>query len=168
VDFVPLHDVSAFSLGDPLAGLVDGGDLFIQSGLAEPERIWASIPAHARSEILSRRIRVTALDTATLARHHAPRPDLEVRMQGVALVGVFLRVAPFASAAGLDRAGLMAAVGGKLGRFFGKRGGSVVDANLAVIEAAYDGLIDVTAAIGVGAPGASAGDGDRVLEGAIR
>ncbi len=67
-------------------------------------------------------------------------------MQGVALVGVFLRVSPFAARAGLDRAALMAAVRDRLGRFFGKRGGAVVDANLAVIEAAYDGLIDVSAA----------------------
>ena len=147
VDFVPLHDVSAFGLGDPLAGLVDEGTLFIQSPLPDPESIWASIPAHARAEILARRIRVTALDTAGLGRRHAPRPDLEVRMQGVALVGVFLRVAPFAARAGLGREALLEAVRAQLTRFFGKRGGSVVDANLAVIAEAYDGLIDVSAAL---------------------
>jgi pyruvate-ferredoxin/flavodoxin oxidoreductase len=147
VDFVPLHDVSAFGLGNPLAGLVDGGDLFIQSPLPTPEAIWASIPAEARAEILGRHIRVTALDTAGLARRHAPRPDLEIRMQGVALVGVFLRVSPFAAAAGMGRHRLLEAVGERLGRFFGKRGASVVRANLAVIGEAWDGLIDVTAAI---------------------
>jgi pyruvate-ferredoxin/flavodoxin oxidoreductase len=90
---------------------------------------------------------VTALDTAALARAHAPRPDLEVRMQGVALVGVFLRVAPFAARTGTTRDALMTAVRVRLDRFFGKRGGTVVDANMAVIEAAWDGLIDVTAAL---------------------
>jgi pyruvate-ferredoxin/flavodoxin oxidoreductase len=149
VDFVPLHDVSAFGLGNPLAGLVDGGDLFIQSPLPTAEAIWASIPATARAELLARRIRVTALDTATLARRHAPRPELEIRMQGVALVGVFLRVAPFAERAGYDRERLLEAVGTQLGRFFGKRGTSVIKANLAVIADAWDGLIDVTAGIGV-------------------
>jgi pyruvate-ferredoxin/flavodoxin oxidoreductase len=152
VDVVPLHDVSAFGLGDPLAGLVDGGTVFIQSRFAEPERIWASIPAPARAEILARRIRVTALDTVALATRHAPRADLLVRMQGVALVGVFLRVAPFAERAGLDRDTLLAAVRERLGRFFGKRGGAVVDANLAVIAEAYDGLIDVTAALRAAEP----------------
>ena len=147
VDFVPLHDVSAFGLGNPLAGLVDGGDLFIQSSLPTPEAIWASIPAEARAEILARRIRVTALDTAGLARRHAPRPDLEIRMQGVAMVGVFLRVAPFAAQAGMGRHRLLEAVGERLGRFFGKRGADVVRANLAVIGEAWDGLIDVTAAV---------------------
>ena len=149
VEFVPLHSVSAFGLGDPLAGLVDGGTVFIQSPLAEPEAIWASIPAHVRAELVARRIHVTALDTAALAEAHAPRPDLLIRMQGVALVGVFLRVSPFAAEAGLDRVALMAAVRDRLGRFFGKRGGSVVEANLAVIEAAYDGLVDVSAALGL-------------------
>jgi len=149
VEFVPLHDVAAFGLGDPLAGLVDGGTLFIQSPLADPGAIWASIPAPVRAELVARRIRVTALDTAALAASHAPRPDLHIRMQGVALVGVFLRVSPFAERAGLDRDALMAAVRQRLGRFFGKRGGRVVDANLAVIEAAYDGLIDVSDALGL-------------------
>jgi pyruvate-ferredoxin/flavodoxin oxidoreductase len=148
VDFVPLHDVSAFGLGDPLAGLVDGGALFIQSPSVDPEAIWASIPASARAEILARRIHVTALDTAGLAAGAAPTADLRIRMQGVALVGVFLRVAPFAERAGLDRTSLLAAVRERLGRFFGKRGANVVEANMAVITRAYDELIDVTAAIG--------------------
>ena len=147
VDFVPLHDVSAFGLGNPLSGLTDGGDLFIQSPLPSPEAIWAAIPAAARSEILARRIRVTALDTAGLAARHAPRPDLQIRMQGVALVGVFLRVSPFAAAAGMGRHRLLEAVGERLGRFFGKRGANVVRANLAVIAEAWDDLIDVTAAV---------------------
>lgn len=156
VDFVPLHDVSAFELGDPLAGLVDGGDLFIQSPMQSADAIWASIPARARAQLLARRIHVTALDTASLARRHAPRSDLEVRMQGIALVGVFLRVAPFAARAGLDRDHLLAAIGERLGRFFGKRGSNVIRANLEVIAEAWDGLIDVTAAIHAAEPEAPA------------
>ncbi len=148
VEFVPLHDILAFRQGNPLQGLTDGGTVFVQSSLGDPEAIWASLPAATRAEMLARRIRLMALDTAALASRHAPRPDLLVRMQGVALVGVFLRVSPFAERAGLDRTALMDAVRARLGRFFGKRGGAVVDANLAVIEEAYDGVIDVTAAIG--------------------
>src|SRR6266508_4739451 len=158
VDFVPLHDVAAFSQGAPLRGLVDGGTVFVQSPLVDAERIWASVPVRARTEILERRIRLVALDTAALARKHAPRPDLLVRMQGVALVGVFLRVAPFAPRAGLDKEQLMVATRERLARFFGKRGGAVVDANMAVVRAAYDGVIDVTAAI------TAAGTTDRLQE----
>ena len=68
-------------------------------------------------------------------------------MQGIALVGVFLRLTPFAEQAGLTRDQLLAAVRPQLKRYFGKRGGSVVDANLALIADAYDGVVDVTAAV---------------------
>jgi pyruvate-ferredoxin/flavodoxin oxidoreductase len=149
VEFVPIHAASAFRHGAPLAGLADGGTLFMQTALTDPEEIWGSVPAEARTEMLARRIRLAALDTAGLAREHAPRPDLEVRMQGVALVGVFLRLAPFAAEAGLDRDALLDAVRGRLDRFFGKRGAAVVEANLAVIAAAYDRVIDVTAGLAI-------------------
>ena len=68
-------------------------------------------------------------------------------MQGVALAGVFLRVSPFAGRAGLDRDALLEAVRARLARFYGKRGTAVVEANLAVVAAAYDGAMDVTASI---------------------
>ena len=148
VDLVSLHDVSAFAMGDPLAGLVDGGLVFIQSPLADPADIWASIPAAARADILRRRIRVSALDTAGLARARAPRPDLILRLQGVALVGAFLRMTPFAVEAGLDRAELLAAVEARLRRFYGKRGADVLAANLDMVAAALDGLIDVSGFVG--------------------
>jgi pyruvate-ferredoxin/flavodoxin oxidoreductase len=147
VDFVPLYDVAAFRHGNTLAGLVDGGTVFVQSGLHDPDAIWAAVPVAARNEILDRGLRLWALDTATLALRHSPRADLAVRMQGVALAGVFLRVAPFAARAGLTRGDLMRAVRTQLDRFFGKRGAAVVDANLAVVEAAYAGVLDVTAAV---------------------
>lgn len=147
VEFVPLHDLAAFQQGSPLTGLVDGGTVFVQTQLTDPTDIWTALPVAARREMLDRNIQLAALDTATLARRHAPRPDLEVRMQGIALVGVFLRLAPFAAEAGLDRAQLLDAVKGGLGRFFGKRGKAVVEANLAVVAEAYDGVINVTDAL---------------------
>ena len=146
VDFVPLHDVSGFHQG-ALAGLVDGGTVFVQSALTDPGAIWASVPERAREEITRRGIRLIALDTAEMARRRAPRPDLVLRMQGVALVGVFLRVSPFAEAAGYDRERLLSEVRARLGRFYGKRGSAVIDANLALIAEAYDNAIDVTAAL---------------------
>jgi pyruvate-ferredoxin/flavodoxin oxidoreductase len=147
VDLVPLHDVAAFRQGDPLRGLRDGGTVFVQSSLTDPEAIWSSIPAPARRQILARGIHLAALDTADLARRYAPTPALRLRMQGIALVGVFLRVTPFAARAGLGRDELLAAVKPELKRFFGKRGDAVVDANLALVAEAYDGVVDVTTAV---------------------
>jgi hypothetical protein len=60
-------------------------------------------------------------------------------------VGVFLKVAPFVKARRMTLDELMAAVKGPLTKQLGKRGGAVVDANLALIRAAYEELIDVTA-----------------------
>lgn len=160
VELVPVHDVAAFRHGAPLSGLVDGGTLFLHSPLTDPEAIWQTLPSSARAEILARRIRVTALDTAALARRHAPRPDLTVRMQGIALVGVFLRLAPFAEQRGFAPEDLFESLREVLRRYFGKRGEKVVEANLAVIREAYESLIDVTGAIGTGGgadPGAASG-----------
>jgi pyruvate-ferredoxin/flavodoxin oxidoreductase len=147
VELVPLYDVAAFGQGDPLDGLVDGGTLFVHSPLATAGQIWASLPAAARARVIGHGIRVVALDTLGLARRHSPTPALATRMQGAALVGVFLRVAPFVAARGLSLDEVMAAVRGPLERALGKRGPKVVAANLALIRSAYEELIDVTAAV---------------------
>jgi pyruvate-ferredoxin/flavodoxin oxidoreductase len=163
VEFVPLYDVMAFSQGAPLVGLADGGTVFVQTQLTDAAAIWHSLPAPARAEILGRHIRLFALDTKSLALRHAPRPDLEVRMQGIALVGVFLRTAPFAERAGLAREQLLQAVDDQLTHFYGKRGRAVVEANLAVVTEAYDGVIDVTGAL-AGAPGLEEEEARELVE----
>jgi len=144
VELVPLHDVTAFGQGDPLAGLTDEGTLFLNSTLVDPDSIWASIPAYARAEIVARGINVVALDSLALAERFAPTPEFARRMQGAALVGVFLRVAPFVAERNLPLDELMAAVRGPLTKSVGNRGGAIVDANLELIRAAYEELIDVT------------------------
>jgi pyruvate-ferredoxin/flavodoxin oxidoreductase len=147
VDLVPLYDVAAFTQGAPLEGLVDGGTLFVHSTLADPLEIWATIPESARAAIVHRHINVVALDTVALAERHAPTTELARRMQGAALVGVFLRVAPVVARRGLTLEELMEAVRTPLEKSFGKRGGAVVEANLRLIRAAYEELVDVTAAV---------------------
>ena len=142
-----LYDVAAFGQGDPLAGVVDGGTVFLHSPLTDPVAIWNSIPAYAREKILARGIDVAALDQGELARRFAPKPELATRMQGAALVGVFLRTAPFVRVRELDAEAMTDALRGPLGRFLGKRGGEVVAANLSLIRAAYDELVDVTGAL---------------------
>lgn len=169
VDFVPLHGLAAFGQGAVLAGLHDGGVVFVSTELTDLAAIAAAVPAAAQAEMAARGISLYALDTAALAKAHAPRPDLLVRMQGVALVGVFLAVSPLAQQAGYDREHLLAAVEGQLARFFGKRGADVVAANLAVVSAAYDGVIDVTPALRLTNPATSIESGmpEHVPAGAL-
>jgi pyruvate-ferredoxin/flavodoxin oxidoreductase len=143
---VPLNDVNAFKLGDPLAGLVPGGIVFVQSREADPEKIWAGIPLCAQETIRARGLRVLALDTARIARETTAEPDLVQRMQGIVLLGVFLRVAPFVARRGLGEAELFAAVERSLRKFFGKRGEAVVQENLRAVRRGFSEVIEVEAA----------------------
>lgn len=143
VEFVAVHDLAAFQHSAPLAGLTDGGAIFIQTPLTDPAAIWSALPERTRADITARDIRVAALDTASLALRHSPSPDLQLRMQGIALVGAFLRLSPFRERAGLDREALMRAIEQRLTKSFGKRGRAVIDANMAVIQEAYDGVFEV-------------------------
>ena len=55
-------------------------------------------------------------------------------MQGIVLLGVFLKVAPFVAARGLGDSELYAAIEKSLRKFFGKRGDQVVRENLAAVK----------------------------------
>ncbi len=125
VDLVALHDLAAFAARDPLRGIVDGGALLVETALADPQAIWTAIPADARMRILRQGIKVAAIDASELARRHAARPDLVARARSVALAGALLRLTPFGARSSLD-------------------GGGV---DLAIMRAAYDAVVDVTAAL---------------------
>lgn len=145
VDFVPLNDVNAFNIGDPLAGLVPGGIVFIQCDETDPAAIWTRVPARARAAIRERGLRVLALDTARIARETTRQPDLVQRMQGIVLLGVFLRVAPFVARRGLGETELFAGVERALRKFFGKRGEAVIQENLRAVHRGFAEAIEVEA-----------------------
>jgi pyruvate-ferredoxin/flavodoxin oxidoreductase len=134
VDFVPLNNVNAFNLGNPLSGLVPGGTVFIQHTSVDPGRVWSSIPADAQKFIRDNHIRVVALDAVKVAQETASERQLAQRMQGIVLLGVFLRVAPFVQSRGLRDAEVDTAVEKSLRKFFGKRGEKVVRENLTAVR----------------------------------
>jgi pyruvate-ferredoxin/flavodoxin oxidoreductase len=134
VDFVPLNNVNAFNLGNPLSGLVPGGTVFIQHTSVDPGRVWSSIPADAQKFIRDNHIRVVALDAVKVAQETASERQLAQRMQGIVLLGVFLRVAPFVQSRGLSDAEVDTAVEKSLRKFFGKRGEKVVQENLTAVR----------------------------------
>jgi pyruvate-ferredoxin/flavodoxin oxidoreductase len=146
VEFVPLNDVNAFNLGNPLAGLAEHGIVFIQCAETEAERVWERIPPRAQAVIRERDLRVLALDTARIARETASQADLVQRMQGIVLLGVFLRVAPFVARRGLAEGEVFAAVERSLRKFFGKRGEAVVQENLRAVRRGYAEVLEVRAA----------------------
>jgi pyruvate-ferredoxin/flavodoxin oxidoreductase len=134
VDFVPLNNVNAFNLGNPLGGLVPGGAVFIQHSSRDPDRVWSTIPRDARKFICENQIRVFALDAVNVAQEVASQRELAQRMQGIVLLGVFLRVAPFVRQRGLSDAEVDATVEKSLRKFFGKRGEKVVQENLLAVR----------------------------------
>lgn len=134
VDFVPLNDVNAFNLGNPLEGLSQGGTLFLQHHSKNPAEVWASIPRYARDIIRQNNIQVLALDAVKIAEEVAPRPELVQRMQGIVLLGVFLRVFPFIKQRGLGDEEIHASVEKSMRKFFGKRGEQVIQDNLKAVR----------------------------------
>src|SRR5262249_55828113 len=141
--FVPPNNVHGFNLGDPLAGLVPGGAVFIQHQSRDPELVWNSIPRGSREFIRQNRIRVLALDAVKVAQEVSTHPQLVQRMQGIVLLGVFLRVAPFVSERGLKECEVYAGIEKSLGKFFGKRGEQVVQENLSAGKRGRDEAVEI-------------------------
>jgi len=130
VDIVALNNVNAFRATNPLYGLVPGGAIFLQSHHADEAEVWNHIPFQAREAILNDEIRVYYLDTVQIAREEAVSDDLVMRMQGIVLLGVFLRLAPFVRDKGISDEKLFDGVKKALTKYFGRRGEKVVEANL--------------------------------------
>jgi pyruvate-ferredoxin/flavodoxin oxidoreductase len=134
VDFVPLNNVNAFNLGNPLTGLVPGGTVFVQHSSTDAITVWRSIPAGARDFIRRHGIRVLALDAIKVAQEVTTQPQLAQRMQGIVLLGVFLKAAPFIAARALTKEALEASVEKSVRKFFGKRGEKIVQENLEAVR----------------------------------
>src|SRR5207247_8915973 len=102
VEFIPLNDVNAFNLENPLAGLSDNGMVFVQSPKTETAEIWAAVPAWARRSLIQNNARVFALDTVKIAKEVSSLADSQQRMQAIVLHGVFLRETHFTAESGVS------------------------------------------------------------------
>jgi pyruvate-ferredoxin/flavodoxin oxidoreductase len=143
VEFIPLNDINALNLGDPLRGLADGGTVFCHTSKTTPQEVWRDIPQWAKRRIREKRARVMALDTFRIADEVAHNEDLRIRMMGVVLVGVFLRVTPFAERAGMSSEDVMAGVEEAVRKYFGKRGEQVVQDNLTCIRRGFNDVYEI-------------------------
>jgi pyruvate-ferredoxin/flavodoxin oxidoreductase len=131
-DFVPLNNVEAFHIGNPVDGLASGGTIFLQHASRDPAEVWAAIPKNAQRTIREKGIRVLALDAVKIAQEVASKPELAQRMQGIVLLGVFLRVAPFLSGSSDEE--IYRAVEQAMRKFFAKQGEQVIQDNLKAIK----------------------------------
>ena len=135
LDFIAVQDVHAFETSNPLKGLREGGTIFLQSTANTDEEVWQGLPEAARQNILENNIRILYLDTAKIAREVSSSVDLVIRMQGIILLGIFLRSTPFASQT--PEAELYSSIEDSLRKYFGKRGEKVVQENLTCVKRGY-------------------------------
>ncbi|MBF0158495.1 MAG: 2-oxoacid:acceptor oxidoreductase family protein [Magnetococcales bacterium] len=145
VDFVPLMDPTTWYMGNPLVGLRDGGIVFQHTDEPTPQELWESLPPYARYFMQANKIRFYGVDTIAIARSCC-KSDLSLtqRFQGVVLLGVFLRVTPFQENAGLSEQELFEHIRKPLSKYFGKRGGQVVDDNLDAVRRGYQQVMEVS------------------------
>ncbi len=143
VEFVPLNDVNALYTGNPLAGLQPNGLIFMQTAKTDPAAVWASVPEYARRIIREKNGRVFALDTFKIAEEVASRPDLRIRMAGIVLLGVFLRITPFAERYNMSYEDIMKGVEKALRKYFGKRGERVVQDNIKAVQRGYSEVFEI-------------------------
>jgi len=132
VEVVIAPDHQVFSHTNPLKGLVQGGTLIMQSD-RQPLDVWRELPAFARRAIADRGIRFLVLDAFAVARAHAPNPELETRMMGIAFIGAIIGHVDGAARGGSAEE-IEAEVRAELTKKFGRRGERVVEANVAVIR----------------------------------
>lgn len=137
VDLVVLNDTNALFSGNPLKGMVDGGAVFMQSPFKDPVDVWKRIPDYAQKIIREKRLHVYFADMVSIAREVASVADLEMRMQGIVLLGAFLKLTPYARTSGMSDEEVYAGVENALRKYFGKRGEQVVQDNLTCVKRGF-------------------------------
>ena len=82
-----------------------------------------------------------------IAREVASEADLEMRMQGIVLLGAFLKLTPYAKDSGMADDEVYAGVEKALRKYFGKRGDRVVQDNLTCVKRGYSEMQEISQSI---------------------
>ena len=144
VDLVVLNDSNALFSGNPLKGMIDGGAVFMQSAYPNPEDVWARIPSQHKQTIREKNLRIFYADMVRIAREVTSVADLEMRMQGIVLLGAFLKLTPFSQSSGMTDEQVYAGVRKAIRKYFGKRGEQVVADNIACVKRGYSEMQEVS------------------------
>ncbi len=135
-EFLPINDINALQMEAVFNGLSDGGTVFVQWPGDDPEALWHRVPPMIQRRLQGVGARMFYLDAARIAREEASRPDLETRMQGIVLLGVFLRCAPFREQLGDDDS-LFVRVEEALRHYFPRVSDQVIAENLRCVERGF-------------------------------
>jgi pyruvate-ferredoxin/flavodoxin oxidoreductase len=151
VELLCINDPTAILSPLTLHGLVPGGAIFMQSPYPDPVEVWKRIPDGNKKELREKKIRIYYCDMVRIAREVASEPDLQMRMQGIVLLGAFLKLTPYAKEAEMSDEQVYAGVETALTKYFGKRGAQVVQDNMTCIKRGYGEMREIPAAVMAGA-----------------
>ena len=143
VNLAVLNDTNAMFSGNPLTGMNDGGAIFMQSHFTNPTDVWSRIPLHHKRTIVDKHLRVYYIDMVQIARDVATEADLEMRMQGIVLLGAFLKLTPYAESSQMGDDAVYEGVEKALRKYFGKRGEQVIQDNLQCVKRGYSEMQEV-------------------------
>jgi pyruvate-ferredoxin/flavodoxin oxidoreductase len=143
IDLLCINDPTAILSPGTMEGLMPGGAIFMQSPYAEPEEVWKRIPEHNRQWIREKNVRVFYCDMVKIAREVASAPDLQMRMQGIVLLGAFLKLTPYARQSEMSDEQVYVGVEQALTKYFGKRGARVVQDNMTCVKRGYSEMREI-------------------------
>ena len=143
VDLLCINDPTAILSPGTMAGLVEGGAIFMQSPYTEPADVWRRVPDEIKEKIRKKKARVYYADMVKIAREVASEPDLQMRMQGIVLLGAFLKLTPYAKNSNMADEQVYAGVEDALNKYFGKRGAQVVQDNLTCVKRGYSEMREI-------------------------
>ncbi|HEX9206836.1 MAG TPA: 2-oxoacid:acceptor oxidoreductase family protein [Steroidobacteraceae bacterium] len=132
VEIVISPDHRVFGHTNPLRGLVEGGTFMLQSSLS-PLEVWKELPEQARRTLRTKKIKFFTLDGFAVAKRHAPTPELETRMMGIAFIGAVVGHVDRIKEGASEEA-LLKKIRQQISKKFGGKGGAVVEGNLAVMK----------------------------------
>ena len=136
VEIVASPDHKVFIHSNPLRGLVEGGTFILQSQLS-PLEVWKDLPPQTRKTIRDKKIKFFVLDGFAVAKPHAPTPELETRMMGIAFIGAICGHVDRITA-GATHEVMLKKIRSQISKKFGAKGGAVVEGNITVIREGFE------------------------------
>jgi pyruvate-ferredoxin/flavodoxin oxidoreductase len=143
VDLICVNDPTAILSHGTLEGLMPGGAIFMQSPHTDPVEVWKRIPEANQRAIRDKKLRVFFTDMVKIAREVASVADLQMRMQGIVLLGAFLKLTPYAKESEMSDEQVYEGVEKALRKYFGKRGDRVVQDNLTCVRRGYSEMREI-------------------------
>ena len=118
--------------------------IFVQTYHTDPHEIWYSIPEYAQNVLRKKKVRVFALDTVQIAKEVATDLSLQQRMQGIVLLGIFLKATPFRKRFKLTEAELLVGIEKSIRKYFGSKGEAVVEDNMKAVRRGYNEVFEIS------------------------